>query len=110
MSIAEILSLKFPNAKFTSDIILQDDGNGPYIKEWNLAGIKKPSLKDLSDWARDENIQAALEQKQKDEANRPLIQKLEELDLKSIRALRNNDENILNDLEAQAIVLRAQLV
>jgi hypothetical protein len=29
---------KYVNAKvdFTSDVILQDDGNGAYIKEWNL--------------------------------------------------------------------------
>ena len=29
---------KYVNAEvdFTSDVILQDDGNGAYIKEWNL--------------------------------------------------------------------------
>ena len=32
---------------FTNDVILQDDGNGAYIKEWNL-DIKKPTKKQLS--------------------------------------------------------------
>ena len=27
---------------FINDVLLQDDGNGPYIKEWNLA-IAKPT-------------------------------------------------------------------
>ena len=32
---------------FTNDVILQDDGNCAYIKEWNL-DIKKPTKKQLS--------------------------------------------------------------
>ncbi len=32
---------------FTSDVILQDDGNGVYIKEWNL-DIAKPTDAQLS--------------------------------------------------------------
>lgn len=32
---------------FTSDVILQDDGNGAYIKEWNL-DIAKPTDAQLS--------------------------------------------------------------
>lgn len=31
---------------FTKDVILQDDGNGVYIKEWNL-DITKPTLAQL---------------------------------------------------------------
>ncbi len=31
---------------FTRDVILQDDGNGAYIKEWNL-DIPKPTLAQL---------------------------------------------------------------
>ena len=35
---------------FTSDVSLQDDsdGNGPYIKEWNIAGLAQPSDADLA--------------------------------------------------------------
>ena len=30
---------------FTSDVLLQDDSNGkgPYIKEWNVSGLDKPT-------------------------------------------------------------------
>ena len=40
---------KYVNAEidFTSDVILQDDGNGAYIKEWNL-DIAKPTDAQLS--------------------------------------------------------------
>jgi len=35
---------------FTSDVRLQDDsdGKGPYIKEWNIAGLAQPSDADLA--------------------------------------------------------------
>ena len=40
---------KYVNAEidFTSDVILQDDGNGAYIKKWNL-DIAKPTDAQLS--------------------------------------------------------------
>ena len=33
---------------FTKDVLLQDDGQGAYIKEWNISGVDKPSDSDLS--------------------------------------------------------------
>ena len=35
---------------FTKDVHLQDDsdGNGPYIKEWNIDGLAKPTDADLA--------------------------------------------------------------
>ena len=35
---------------FLKDVILQNDsdGKGPYIKEWNIAGLAKPSDADLA--------------------------------------------------------------
>jgi hypothetical protein len=33
---------------FLKDVLLQDDGQGPYIKEWNLA-IAKPTDAQLAD-------------------------------------------------------------
>ena len=35
---------------FTKDVILQDDsdGKGPYIKEWNSAGLAQPTDSDLA--------------------------------------------------------------
>lgn len=52
MNIVEILQLKFPTASLLSDIILQDDGSGPYIKEWNLDS-PKPSDDQLAQWKID---------------------------------------------------------
>ena len=34
---------------FTTDVLLQDDGSGAYIKEWNLS-IAKPSDSDLASY------------------------------------------------------------
>ena len=35
---------------FTKDVLLQDDsnGNGPYIKEWNVSGLDKPTDEQLA--------------------------------------------------------------
>ena len=35
---------------FTSDVLLQDDSNGqgPYIKEWNVSGVSKPTNEQLA--------------------------------------------------------------
>ena len=43
---------------FTKDVILQDDsqGAGPYIKEWNIAGLAQPSDADLAGHDADGDI------------------------------------------------------
>ena len=37
---------------FTSDVLLQDDSNGqgPYIKEWNISGLAKPTDTQLASY------------------------------------------------------------
>lgn len=35
---------------FTSDVLLQDDGQGAYIKEWNISGVDQPSDSDLASY------------------------------------------------------------
>ncbi len=35
---------------FTTDVLLQDDGQGAYIKEWNISGVAKPSDSDLDSY------------------------------------------------------------
>jgi hypothetical protein len=44
---------------FTSDVLLQDDGQGAYIKEWNISGVSKPSDSDLSAVESDANTAEA---------------------------------------------------
>lgn len=41
------LKNQFPNASFLKDIILQDDGDGPYIKHWGI-GSPKPTEQELN--------------------------------------------------------------
>ena len=38
------------NVDFTTDVLLQDDSNGagPYIKEWNVSGVAKPTDEQLA--------------------------------------------------------------
>src|SRR5210317_784009 len=35
---------------FLSDVLLQDDGSGPYIKEWNISGVSKPTDSQLNSY------------------------------------------------------------
>jgi len=35
---------------FLSDVLLQDDGSGPYIKEWNISGVAKPTDEQLNSY------------------------------------------------------------
>ena len=44
---------------FTTDVLLQDDGQGAYIKEWNISGVAKPSDSDLSAVESDANTAEA---------------------------------------------------
>ena len=40
------------NVDFTTDVLLQDDSNGagPYIKEWNVSGVAKPTDEQLASY------------------------------------------------------------
>lgn len=52
MNLNEVLIAKFPNAfkAYPPKIILQDDGEGIYIKEWNLEELE-PTAAELGQWA-----------------------------------------------------------
>ena len=50
---------------FTKDVILQDDGQGAYIKEWNVDGVSKPT---------DEQLNALESQADTLESNNQVIQ------------------------------------
>ena len=45
---------------FTKDVLLQDDGNGAYIKEWNLA-IAEPTAEQLASYETAGNTTEALQ-------------------------------------------------
>lgn len=110
MNLQDILRLKYPNVDFKIDIILQDDGKGVYIKEWNLPGDipSKDTINQL-----EVKYKEIYSNKQKlelfQEANRDILSQLYDIDKKSIRALRENNIQRLEDLDNQANVLRTQL-
>ena len=65
---------------FRKDVLLQDDGNGAYIKEWNL-DIPKPTMAQLDAFEAQANI---IEQNEVIKATRknlygPLDKQLEEI-------------------------------
>ena len=39
--------------EFNSNILLQDDGSGPYIKTWNVSNVAKPTDSQLNALASD---------------------------------------------------------
>ncbi|OIR62892.1 phage portal protein [Bacillus sp. FMQ74] len=47
--IAETIMYKYPSADPTKDFIVQNDGNGSYIAEWNLRA-PIPTQKELESW------------------------------------------------------------
>ena len=44
---------------FLSDVLLQDDGNGAYIKEWNVDGVDKPTDSQLDSYEAAANTDEA---------------------------------------------------
>jgi hypothetical protein len=44
---------------FLSDVLLQDDGNGAYIKEWNVDGVAKPTDSQLDSYETAANTDEA---------------------------------------------------
>ena len=106
MKLNDILILKYPQADFKKDILIQDDGQGAYIKEWNLSD-SKPTQIDLDRWASE--IESQWTAHQNKLANAPLYKELDSIDMKSIRALRTKDTARLSELEQQAQAIRAKL-
>jgi len=45
---------------FLSDVLLQDDGSGPYIKEWNISGVAKPTDSQLNSYDTAADLEDAL--------------------------------------------------
>lgn len=52
-SMAEILLYKFPTEMSNGNIIIQDDGEGPFIKYWNVSGVPQPSPATVQGWSTD---------------------------------------------------------
>lgn len=110
MNLVDLLKIKYPTITFLSDVILQDDGNGPYIKKWSILNTPQPSDKDIQSWMTDPTILDLYNKSQNEIANQIILDKLQEIDLQSIRPLRENDTQKITELEQQATALRVQLL
>lgn len=108
IELQDVLRLKFPLADMSKDIVLQDDGEGVYIARWSLEDIPMPSADDLQKW--EQEVSTLYQQEQFGIVNREILLQLEEIDKKSIRALRSGDAVRLQQLENEAELLRQQLV
>lgn len=110
MQLNDLLKLKFPTANFRKDILLQNDGEGIYIKEWNLANVNQPTSDEILTWSIDPTLVASYTAQQNAITNAPIIAQLEAIDMKTIRALRENDTVRIAQFASDAAALRAQLV
>lgn len=109
MNVTDVISYKYPGIQGIQYWYTQYDG-AAWDNEidglvWNNAEIKKPTWDQLLIWE-----QEYLNNKNNQEHNQVIYKQLEEIDLKSIRALRTNDVDRLAEYEQQAVALRAQLV
>ncbi len=109
MNIVEVLQIKFPGIDLIREVTLRDTGDGPFIAEW-FREEPFPSTDDISKWISDEEVQKQFEYEQNQLKNTEVYDKLNEIDMKSIRALRVNDTEKLQELESQAVALREQLL
>lgn len=72
MNLPEVLRLKYPDIKFSIDVILADEGDGPFIREWKRVE-PVPTQADLDQWKIEFDL--PYRQKQAAEARRyPSIQ------------------------------------
>ena len=44
---------------FTKDVLLQDDGSGAYIKEWNVSGLAQPTDDQIASYETAGNTEEA---------------------------------------------------
>ena len=110
MELYEALRLVYPDEDVIHGVVIADDGLGPYIVEWHL-DLPQPSIEEL--YVVVDRIQKeALEVREKtdfEERNRRVVAQLNELDLASIRPLREKDDARIAELNKQADELRAKL-
>jgi len=51
---------------FKKEVVLQDDGDGGYIREWNIKGIAEPKIQDIESAFKEDEYEAdILSQKEK---------------------------------------------
>ena len=106
MNISEILRLKFPDANFMNQIVLQDDGQGVYIKKWDYPGHPEiPTEEELKQWEQEMiPVKAELEVIQnRREEYPPIGDQLDAL-LKYFEHKRSNGEDLMPDPDLDNVI------
>jgi len=98
----QALLILFPDYK-KGDWLIQDDGDGPYVKAWKRLE-PEPTAAEIE--AARPVAQAKYE---KEKANTSILAKIATLDAKCIRPLAEGDTAYLAELNGQIKALRAQL-
>lgn len=91
-------------------LIDYNDGNGPFISEWNVPNVEQPTVDQLNAFQTDANTIQQYTFQQNKITNAPIYAQLDQIDIKSVRALREADPTYLVTLTSQAVALRAQLL
>lgn len=109
ISIENILAYKYPVDLYNGNIVLQDDGQGTYIKTWNLP-TPKPTKAQMLAYTQEQGFIDAANLSDKAKRNAVIIDKLERIDIMSIRAIRTGDVAKMAEWEAKAQALRDLMV
>jgi hypothetical protein len=112
MDLNDIVQLKFPRECSLGLIQTEENKDGElFIVKFEVSNHTFPTQEEIQAWESEyEDLLRA--KSLADEflrVNKITLDQLQEIDLKSIRALRANDTERLQELEAEAVVLRAQL-
>lgn len=105
MNLADILKLKFSAIDLVNQVRVADKGDGPYIEQWDSNLGPLPDSETLLKWELE-----VTPVHQAQEINNSIFQQLNEIDLKSIRSLRDGSVDRLKILEEEAVQLRTQLI
>lgn len=91
---------------------LQDHGNGmgAEISSWSYENSPQPTKEEIDAWQNDVNNQAAYQAVLNTDLNAGLLSQLDIIDLKSIRAIRENNTQLIAQWTTQAAALRAKLL
>ena len=110
MNLPELLQLKFSNLGLTSQVIIQDDGNGPYIKKWDEALGPKPDQATLTQWeleVKDKYDLEQVRQQRKEEYNNQGVT-IEALTVALWEKLANNNSTEFDSLQAKREAIKQQ--
>lgn len=109
-----IVKIQYPNVTigYNCQVELVDhgDGNGVQIGVWNVPNVAQPTIQELEALSLDLNVAASYQALLNEVENQPIIAQLDSLDLKSIRAIRENNAAKVAQWDAEADILRAQLL